>query len=63
MSKDVRPTDKFVFNDNFTTKYTRIRIGVVANRAETDKERKETGEKVDETRAHQIEAAIVRIMK
>ncbi|KAI5797916.1 Cullin [Peziza echinospora] len=63
MSKDVRPTDRFVFNDNFTTKYTRIRIGVVANRAETDKERKETGEKVDETRAHQIEAAIVRIMK
>lgn len=42
----------------------RIRIGVVAtNRAETDKERKETEEKVEESRAHKIEAAVVRIMK
>lgn len=63
MSKDVRPTDRFFYNENFTSKYTRIRVGVVANRAETDKERKETGDKVDETRSHQIEAAIVRIMK
>lgn len=36
---------------------------VSANRAETEKERKDTSEKVDETRAHQIEAAVVRIMK
>ncbi|KAF8456747.1 SCF ubiquitin ligase subunit CulC [Kalaharituber pfeilii] len=63
MSKDIRRTDRFFYNENFTSKYTRIRVGLVANRAETEKERKETGDKVDETRAHQIEAAIVRIMK
>lgn len=63
MSKDVRPTDRFYYNENFTSKYLRIKVGVVANRAETEKERKETGTKVDETRAHQIEAAVVRIMK
>ena len=63
MSKDVKPTDRFFYNDAFTSKYTRLKVGVVANRAETDKERKETVEKVDETRSHQVEAAIVRIMK
>ncbi|RPB29123.1 Cullin-domain-containing protein [Terfezia boudieri ATCC MYA-4762] len=63
MSKDVRPTDRFYYNENFQSKYLRIKIGVVANRAETEKERRETGNKVDETRAHQIEAAVVRIMK
>lgn len=64
MSKDVRLTDVFSFNDGFTSKFTRIKVGMVAaNRAETDKERKDTNDKVDETRAHQIEAAVVRIMK
>lgn len=63
MSKDIRPDDRFYYNENFSSKYLRIRVGVIANRAETEKERKETGNKVDETRAHQVEAAIVRIMK
>jgi cullin 3 len=64
MSRDVRPTDVFSFNEDFSSKFMRIRIGVVAtNRAETDKERKETEEKVDEYRALKIEAAVVRIMK
>lgn len=64
MSKDVRSTDVFSFNDGFTSKFTRIKVGMVAaNRAENEKERKVTNEKVDETRGHQIEAAVVRIMK
>lgn len=64
MSKDVRSTDVFSFNDGFTSKFTRIKVGMVAaNRAENEKERKDTNEKVDETRAHQVEAAVVRIMK
>lgn len=63
-TKDVRPTDTFAINESFTSKFTRIKVGMVsANRAETEKERKDTSEKVDETRAHQIEAAVVRIMK
>lgn len=64
MSKDVQPTDRFSFNENFTSKFTRFRVGVVAtNRAETDKEKRETSEMVDKDRAHQIEAAVVRTMK
>lgn len=66
MSRDVKPTDKFSFNPAFTSKALRIKIGIVkgaGNKVETDKERKETEEKIDESRAHLIEAAIVRTMK
>ncbi|KAF3941561.1 Cullin-3-A [Dactylella cylindrospora] len=66
MSRDVKPTDKFSFNANFTSKTLRIKIGIVkggGNKVETDKERKETEDKIDESRAHLIEAAIVRTMK
>ncbi|KAF3902721.1 Cullin-3 [Arthrobotrys entomopaga] len=66
MSRDVKPTDKFSFNANFTSKQLKFKIGTVksmGNKVETDKERKETEDKVDESRAHLIEAAIVRTMK
>ncbi|KAF3905924.1 Cullin-3-A [Orbilia brochopaga] len=66
MSRDVKPNDKFSFNSNFTSKALRIKIGIVkgaGNKVETDKERKETEDKIEESRAHLIEAAIVRIMK
>lgn len=64
MSKDIKPDDKFSFNENFTSKMMRIRVGMVnMNKVESEKELKETTEKVEETRSHQIEAAIVRIMK
>lgn len=64
MSKDVRPTDVFAVNEKFTSKFTKIKVGMVsANRAESEKERKDTNDKVDETRGLQIEAAVVRIMK
>lgn len=65
MSKDVKPTDRFTFNESFTSKLLKLKVGVVAgaNRVEGDKERKETERKNDEMRAGVIEAAIVRIMK
>ncbi|KAK6348616.1 Cullin-3 [Orbilia javanica] len=66
MSRDVKPTDKFSFNAAFQSKQLKFKIGTVkgaGNKVETDKERKETEEKVDESRAHLIEAAIVRTMK
>ncbi|KAK6340567.1 Cullin-3 [Orbilia brochopaga] len=66
MSRDVKPSDKFSYNPNFTSKALRIKIGIVkgaGNKVETEKERKETEDKVEESRAHLIEAAIVRIMK
>lgn len=64
MSKDVKPTDVFSVNEGFSSKQIRFRVGLVAaNKAENDKEKKDTKESVEKDRGHQIEAAIVRIMK
>lgn len=41
----------------------RIKIQTVAAKGESEPERKETRNKVDEDRRHEIEAALVRIMK
>jgi cullin 3 len=41
----------------------RVKIQTVAAKGESEPERKETRNKVDEDRKHEIEAAIVRIMK
>ncbi|KAF2108290.1 Cullin [Lophiotrema nucula] len=65
MSKDVKATDRFLFNESFNGKFVKIKIGVVAsgNKVESDRERRETEKKNDDSRAFQIEAAVVRIMK
>ena len=65
MTKDVKPTDRFVFNESFQSKFVKIKVGVVSagNKVETDKERKETEKKNNDSRGFVIEAAIVRIMK
>ncbi|KAJ3011036.1 Cullin-3 [Thoreauomyces humboldtii] len=77
--KDILPTDVFKVNTAFTSPLHKIRIqqisataaagggggggGGGANAMETDLERTETMEKIEETRKHQLEACIVRIMK
>ncbi|KAI9875030.1 MAG: Cullin-3 [Pleopsidium flavum] len=65
MSKDIKSTDKFLFNESFYSNFTKIKIGVVTsgNRVEADDERKETEKKNNDTRGGIIEAAVVRIMK
>ena len=65
MSKDVKPTDRFYFNESFSASFLKIKVGVVAggNKVEGDRERKETEKRNDEMRKGVIEAAIVRIMK
>ena len=65
MSKDVKPTDRFIFNESFQGKFVKIKVGVVTagNKVENDKERKETERKNNDSRGYVIEAAIVRIMK
>lgn len=50
-------------NDSFTSKLHRVKIQAVTAKGESEPERKETRSKVDEDRKHEIEAAIVRIMK
>lgn len=65
MSKDVKPTDKFYFNEGFKGNFVKIKVGVVSsgNKVESDHQRKETEKKNDDERNFVIEAAVVRIMK
>ncbi|CAL5874963.1 uncharacterized protein PFLUO_LOCUS9266 [Penicillium psychrofluorescens] len=66
MSKDVKPTDRFFFNNEFQSPFVKVRIGVVsggANKVESLDQRKETEKKMNDERGGSIEAAIVRIMK
>jgi len=62
-TKEIEPTHLFSVNDGFTSKLYRVKIQTVAAKGESEPERKETRSKVDEDRKHEIEAAIVRIMK
>lgn len=63
MSKDIAFEDVFSVNDNFTSKLVKVKIGTVTAQRESDAERGETRERVEEDRKPQIEAAIVRVMK
>ncbi|KAJ5987994.1 hypothetical protein N7481_003204 [Penicillium waksmanii] len=66
MSKDVKPTDRFFFNNEFQSQFVKVRIGVVSggsNKAENQDQRKDTEKKLNEERGSTIEAALVRIMK
>ncbi|KAJ3297596.1 hypothetical protein HK104_000336, partial [Borealophlyctis nickersoniae] len=73
--KEIKDTDTFTFNSAFTSPLSKLKILTISassppgsnattgNSMETDAERADTLEKIDEARKHQIEAAIVRIMK
>jgi len=65
MSREINPGDRFSFNENFSSKIIKIRVGVITagNKVENDKERKETEKKNDTDRGYVIDAAVVRIMK
>ncbi|XP_059164141.1 cullin-3-B-like [Physella acuta] len=63
-TKDIEATHTFTVNDQFSSKLVRVKIQMVAsNKGEAEPERRETRNKVDEDRKHEIEAALVRIMK
>ena len=62
-TKELQPTDKFFINVSFTSKLFRVKINPITAKVETDPERQETRNKVDDDRKHVIDAAIVRIMK
>ncbi|XP_031254042.1 cullin-3A-like [Pistacia vera] len=63
MSKDIAEDDAFFFNDKFTSKFVKVKIGTVVTQRETEPENQETRQRVEEDRKPQIEAAVVRIMK
>lgn len=63
-TKEIASTDEFTINDQFSSKLIRVKIQTaIASKSETDPERQETRQRVDDDRKHEIEAAIVRIMK
>ncbi|XP_071692307.1 cullin-3A-like [Rutidosis leptorrhynchoides] len=63
MSKDIVEDDTFFFNDKFSSKFYKVKIGTVVAQKESEPEKQETRQRVEEDRKPQIEAAIVRIMK
>ncbi|KJZ73652.1 hypothetical protein HIM_06985 [Hirsutella minnesotensis 3608] len=65
MTKAVKTGDKFSFNASFQSKALRIKAPIInaVSKVEDSQERKTTEEKNTQTRAHIIDAAIVRIMK
>ncbi|KIZ04219.1 hypothetical protein MNEG_3746 [Monoraphidium neglectum] len=63
MSKDVEEGDSFSFNEKFSSKLFKIKIGTVSATKEGEAEKNETRHKVEQDRQPQIDAAIVRIMK
>ena len=62
-TKEVEDGDVFHFNDKFTSKLHKVKISTVAAQKESEPEKLETRQKVEDDRKPQIEAAIVRIMK
>jgi cullin 3 len=63
MSKEVNDDDVFVFNERFTSKLLKVKIGTVSAQRESEPEKRETRQRIEDDRKPQIEAAIVRIMK
>uniref|UniRef100_A0A2P2MAG6 Cullin family profile domain-containing protein n=1 Tax=Rhizophora mucronata TaxID=61149 RepID=A0A2P2MAG6_RHIMU len=63
MSKDIGEEDAFCVNDKFASKFYKVKIGTVVAQKESEPEKQETRQRVEEDRKPQIEAAIVRIMK
>ncbi|KAF8808726.1 Cullin-domain-containing protein [Phlegmacium glaucopus] len=61
--RDVNSDDSFSFNNDFSCAVQKIKISTVSSRVENKDERKETRDRIDEERRHQMEACIVRIMK
>lgn len=61
--KEVKPDDKFHFNNDFTSRNRRIKMQVISAQKETEGERNQTKCRVDDDRRPVIDTVIVRIMK
>ena len=59
MGREVEDGDSFSFNEDFSAKQLRFKVGTVSAQKENETEKQETRQKVDEDRKPQIEAAIV----
>ncbi|KAG8043696.1 hypothetical protein GUJ93_ZPchr0458g22500 [Zizania palustris] len=63
MSKDISEGDTFYYNYKFTSKLVKVKIGTVVAQKETEPEKMETRQRVQEDRKPHIESAIIRVMK
>ncbi|KAJ3677356.1 hypothetical protein LUZ60_003080 [Juncus effusus] len=63
MSREISEDDNFLFNDKFSSKLVKVKIGTIVAQKESEPEKMETRQRVEEDRKPQIEAAIVRVMK
>lgn len=65
LTKSIKSGDKFSFNSSFQSKTIRIKAPIInaVSKVEDTQQRANTEEKNNQTRAHMIDAAIVRIMK
>lgn len=61
--REIDEGDSFAYNGEFSAKHLRFKVGTVTAAKESDVEKHETRQKVEEDRKPQIEAAIVRVMK
>ena len=50
--------DQFAVNDQFTSKLTRVKVQNVSAKGESDPERKETKQKIDDDRKHEYPECI-----
>jgi cullin 3 len=64
-TKSIKAGDRFSFNASFQSKALKIKAPIVnaISKVEDGQERKKTEEKNNQSRAHIVDAAIVRIMK
>jgi len=60
---EIDKDDEFSVNDNFTSKLTRIKIMQISGGRVEPAEQKDVRSKIDDDRKHEIEAAIVRVLK
>jgi cullin 3 len=54
-SRDINTEDSFSFNDDFTSTMQKVKINTVSSKVESSEERRETRDRIDEERKHQIE--------
>ncbi|GAU90405.1 hypothetical protein RvY_02825 [Ramazzottius varieornatus] len=63
LAREIDERTSFIVNDHFYSRFHRVKVANIAGKVEQEGERVETRAKVDEDRKHEIEAAVVRIMK
>jgi cullin 3 len=54
--RDIHPDDTFSFNYDFSCPMKKVKIQTIASKVESSEERKETLDRIDDERKHQMEA-------